>query len=132
MWLVSYGGQVNAVAPEATAVAQRDSVLKAIYLTGWDGPHEEPGPRLAWIRDFYRAVYADSGGVPVPGTVSDGSFINYPDTDLADPALNTSGTPWQTLYYKGHYARLQDIKARWDPRNEFHHALSIRPRATAP
>ncbi|WP_058043435.1 FAD-binding oxidoreductase [Streptomyces roseifaciens] len=125
LWLVSYGGKVNAVAPEATAVAQRDSILKAVYLTGWE-PEDDAGPRLSWVRDFYRAVYADSGGVPVPGAVSDGSFINYPDTDLADSAWNASGTPWQSLYYKQHYPRLQRIKARWDPRNEFRHALSIR------
>ncbi|GGY10961.1 FAD-dependent oxidoreductase [Streptomyces hiroshimensis] len=125
LWLVSYGGEVSTVAPEATAVAQRDSVLKAVYLTGWE-PQDEPGPRLSWVRDFYRAVYADSGGVPVPGAVSDGSFVNYPDTDLADSSWNTSGTPWHTLYYKQHYPRLQRIKARWDPRNEFRHALSVR------
>ncbi|MGW1375058.1 FAD-binding oxidoreductase [Streptomyces sp. NPDC002446] len=126
LWLVSYGGQVNEVPSDATAVAQRDSVLKAIYMTGWE-TQEDPAPRLAWVRDFYRAVYADSGGVPVPGAVSDGSFINYPDIDLADPALNTSKTPWHTLYYKDNYPRLQRIKARWDPRDEFRHALSIRP-----
>lgn len=126
LWLVSYGGQVNAVPKDATAVAQRDSILKAIYMTGWEA-QEDSAPSLAWVRDFYRAVYADSGGVPVPGAVSDGSFINYPDTDLTDPALNTSGTPWHALYYKGNYPRLQRIKARWDPRDEFHHALSIRP-----
>ncbi|MFF4948075.1 FAD-dependent oxidoreductase [Streptomyces chattanoogensis] len=126
LWLVSYGGKVNSVPSDATAVAQRDSILKAVYMTGWKA-QTDPEPRLAWIRDFYRAMCADSGGVPVPGAVSDGSFINYPDTDLADPALNTSGTPWHTLYYKDNYARLQRIKARWDPRDEFRHALSIRP-----
>ncbi|GHG99012.1 FAD-dependent oxidoreductase [Streptomyces rubradiris] len=125
VWLVSYGGQVNAVAPGETAVAQRDSVLKAIYLTSWRSPDAE-GAALGWVRDLYRAVYADTGGVPVPGAVSDGSFINYPDADLTDPALNTSGTPWHTLYYKDHYARLQRVKARWDPRDEFRHALSVR------
>ncbi|MCF3106683.1 FAD-binding protein [Streptomyces roseoverticillatus] len=125
VWLVSYGGEVAAVAPDATAVAQRDSILKAVYLTGWETPDDE-GPSLSWVRGLYRAMYADTGGVPVPGDVSDGSFVNYPDTDLADPALNTSGTPWQTLYYKQHYPRLQQIKARWDPRDEFRHALSIR------
>ncbi|MGK5637695.1 FAD-binding oxidoreductase [Streptomyces sp. URMC 126] len=127
VWLVSYGGRVNAVAPEATAVAQRDSVLKALFVTGWKAPREDAAPRLRWVRDLYRAVYADSGGVPAPGDVSDGSFVNYPDTDLADPALNTSGTPWHALYYKRHYPRLQRVKARWDPREVFRHALSVRP-----
>jgi FAD/FMN-containing dehydrogenase len=31
-----------------------------------------------------------------------------------------------TLYYKDNYPRLQRIKTCWDPRNVFHHALSIR------
>jgi aclacinomycin oxidase len=47
--------------------------------------------------------------------------------DLADPEWNTSGVPWSTLYYKANYARLQRVKARWDPLDVFHHALSIRP-----
>ncbi|MEU7135058.1 FAD-binding protein [Streptomyces sp. NPDC046261] len=127
LWLVSYGGKVNTVPADATAVAQRDSILKAVYMTSWQPPQGNPDTCLSWVRDFYRAMYADSGGVPVPGAVSDGSFINYPDTDLADPALNTSGTGWQTLYYKDNYPRLQRVKARWDPRDEFRHALSIRP-----
>ena len=42
--------------------------------------------------------------MPVPGDATDGAFINHPDTDLADAAC---------------------IKARWDPRNVFRHALSI-------
>jgi hypothetical protein len=54
------------------------------------------------------------------------AFINHPDTDLADPTLNTSGVLWNTLYYKENYPRLQRIKARWDPRSVFRHALSIR------
>ena len=62
----------------------------------------------------------------MPGEAYDGAFINHPDTDLADAALNTSGLPWHTLYYKTDYSRLQRIKARWDPNNVFHHPLSIR------
>ncbi|WP_455433025.1 BBE domain-containing protein [Streptomyces triculaminicus] len=126
LWLVSYGGRVNTVASDATAVAQRDAILKAIYTASWEAGQDD-GPPLAWVRDFYRTVYADTGGVPAPGGANDASFVNYPDTDLADPALNTSGVPWHTLYYKDNYPRLQRIKARWDPRDEFRHALSVRP-----
>jgi FAD/FMN-containing dehydrogenase len=124
--LHSFGGRVNAVAPEATAVAQRDSVLKLFFVAGW-GDTDDETPHLAWVRGFFRDVYADTGGVPVTGTASDGSYINMPDIDLDDPDWNTSGEPWHTLYYKGNYARLQRIKAAYDPRDIFRHRLSIRP-----
>jgi FAD/FMN-containing dehydrogenase len=81
---------------------------------------------LAWVRAFYRDQIAETGGAPVPGERYDGALINHPDTDLADPTLNTSGVPWHVLYYQGNYERLRRIKGRWDPRNVFRHALSIR------
>jgi len=130
MLLVGYGGRVGVVPPQATAIAQRDAVMKAVYHTTWADASDDAA-NLSWIREFYRDVYRDTGGVPVPGEVSDGSYINYPDADLADPAWNTSGTPWHTLYYKENYPRLQRIKARWDPRNVFRHALSIEPAPTS-
>ncbi|WP_406316588.1 FAD-binding protein [Streptosporangium sp. NBC_01639] len=122
--LIGYGGQVNTVAPDATATAQRDSVLKAAYMAVW-GDEAEDHTHLTRLREFYRDVYADTGGVPVPNEVSDGSYINYPDVDLADPTWNTSGVPWSTLYYKDNYPRLQQVKRRYDPRNEFRHGLSV-------
>ncbi|UAC01729.1 FAD-binding oxidoreductase [Dactylosporangium vinaceum] len=126
LWLVSYGGQVNAVDAAATALAQRDSILKAVYTATWrDAADDETS--LLWLRRFYSDVYADTGGVPVPGDISDGSYINYPDVDLADPAWNTSGVPWHDLYYKHNYPRLQHIKRRFDPHNVFRHTLSIVP-----
>lgn len=126
LFLIGYGGQVNAVPPEATAVPQRDSVMKAVYQTVW-ADEADDAANLSWIRNFYRDVYADTGGVPVPDDVNDGSYINYPDTDLADPVWNTSGVPARTLYYQGNYPRLQQVKARWDPRGVFQHALSVEP-----
>jgi hypothetical protein len=123
--LATYGGRINTIAPDATASAQRGSILDIACNTGWLDPREEE-KNLKWVRAFYRDLFAESGGVPVPGESYDGAFINHPDTDLADPALNTSGVPWHTLYYKENYARLQRIKARWDPRDVFRHALSIR------
>jgi aclacinomycin oxidase len=124
--LATYGGQVNTVAPDATASAQRDSILDTSCSVGWQDPQDE-ARNLTWVRAFYRDLFADTGGVPVPGEICDGATINHPDIDLADPEWNTSGVPWHTLYYKDNYPRLQRIKSRWDPGNVFHHALSIRP-----
>ncbi|MCR3754138.1 FAD/FMN-containing dehydrogenase [Lentzea californiensis] len=124
--LIGYGGQANAVKPQDTAIAQRDVVMKAVYQSVWIEEHEDAA-NLAWVRELYRDVYADTGGVPVPNDVNDGSYINYADADLADPAWNTSGVSAQRLYYKDNYPRLQRIKARWDPRNVFTHSLAIEP-----
>jgi aclacinomycin oxidase len=122
--LATYGGRINTVAPDATASAQRYAILDIACSTGWLDTGEE-AKNLTWARAFYRDLFAESGGVPVPGEAYDGALINHPDTDLADPALNTSGVPWHTLYYQANYPRLQRIKARWDPQNVFRHALSI-------
>ena len=124
--LATYGGQVNTVASDATASPQRDSILTTSCSAGWGSPNDELST-IAWVRAFYRDMFADTGGVPVPGEVCDGAMINHPDVDLADPEWNTSGVPWHTLYFKSNYAALQRVKRRWDPRNVFHHALSIRP-----
>jgi aclacinomycin oxidase len=123
--LATYGGRINAVAADATASAQRGAILDIACNTGWLDP-AEAAKNLSWVRAFYRDLFAESGGVPVPGEAYEGALINHPDTDLADPALNTSGVPWHTLYYKSSYPRLQRIKARWDPQDVFRHALSIR------
>jgi aclacinomycin oxidase len=126
--LYSYGGKVNTVPTTATASPQRDSILKSWYSINWAGSDDD-GANVDWLRRFYQAVHADTGGVPVPNDITDGSFINYPDVDLLDPTWNSSAVPWHELYYKQNYLRLQQVKARWDPRDVFRHPLSIRPPA---
>ncbi|WP_329567313.1 FAD-binding oxidoreductase [Streptomyces sp. NBC_01361] len=123
--LFSYGRQVNAVDPAATVVAQRDSVLKSYLGTYWTDPDDDER-HIRRLQEFYRELYAETGGVPVSDAHTDGSYINYPDVDLADPRWNTSGVPWHALYFKGNYARLQRVKAVWDPHDVFRHALSVR------
>jgi hypothetical protein len=122
--LATYGGRVNTVAPDTTASALRSAIMDTACNTGWVDPNDE-AKSLKWVRDFYQQLFAESGGVPVPGAAYDGALINHPDTDLRDSSLNTSGVPWSTIYYQDNYPRLQQIKARWDPLNIFHHALSI-------
>jgi FAD/FMN-containing dehydrogenase len=120
----SYGCRINTVGPADTAVPQRDSVLKLQYQVYWKDPAEE-AQHLNWFRGFYSEVYASTGGVPVPNAVTDGCYVNYPDIDLSDPTFNKSGVAWSTLYYKGNYARLRQVKAKYDPRNVFRHRQSI-------
>lgn len=122
--LASYGGRVNIVAPGVTASAQRAAIMDIACASGWLDPNDEAA-NVAWVQSFYRDLFADSGGVPVPGDAYDGSIINHPNPDLANPSWNTSGVSWTTLYYQDNYPRLQRAKARWDPRNVFRHALSI-------
>lgn len=122
--MATYGGKVNTIAPGATATAQRSCIMDVACNTGWIDP-KGAAASLEWVRHFYRDLFPDTGGVPVPNEQTDGAMINHPDTDLADAAWNLSGTPWHTLYYKDNYPRLQQVKAKWDPLNIFHHALSI-------
>jgi hypothetical protein len=124
--MATRGGKENTVAPEATASAERSSILTTSCGAGWANP-QDAARHLDWVRQFYQELYIDTGGVPVPNQANGGAFINHPDTDLADPQWNTSGVPWSTLYYQGNYPRLQQVKALWDPLNIFHHALSIQP-----
>jgi len=122
---IGFGGKANERPEEATAIPQRDSVLKAVFSVPWRDEAED-GRNIAWLREFFRDVHRDTGGVPVPDAVTNGSYINNPDSDLMDPEWNSSGVPWHTLYYKDNYPRLQRAKAAYDPRDVFRHALSVR------
>jgi aclacinomycin oxidase len=122
--MTTYGGQTNAVAPDATASFHRDAILTTSCSAGWVDPHDE-GKCLEWVRRFYAELFASTGGVPF-GKAAAGALVNHADADLADPALNTSGVPFSAIYYGENYPRLQRIKSRWDPLNVFRHALSIR------
>ncbi|MFI5706766.1 FAD-binding protein [Kribbella sp. NPDC051620] len=124
--LIPYGGKVNTVPANATATVQRDVVAKMVLTASWDDPAQDDA-QIGWARKFYSDLYAATGGVPVPNETNAGSYINYPDVDLADPEYNRSGVPWSALYYQGNYPRLQQVKATFDPRNVFRHKLSIEP-----
>jgi hypothetical protein len=123
--LTPYGGRTNAVAEGDTASVHRGAAFKMLWSVLWNNPADD-GKYIAWTRESYAETYADTGGVPVPNDVTDGCYINYPDSDLNDPAHNRSSTPWHDLYYKGNYPRLQQVKKRYDPRNFFRHTQSVR------
>ncbi|MFD8705587.1 FAD-binding oxidoreductase [Kitasatospora sp. NPDC059648] len=123
--LSSFGGQVNAVSPTATASVHRNAAFKALWGIFWAAPEQEASS-LSWIRTAYHDVFATTGGVPVPSAAADGAYVNYPDADLGDPRWNTSGVPWHDLYYGENYPRLQRVKQAWDPADVFRHRQSVR------
>ncbi|AUG80937.1 FAD-linked oxidase [Kitasatospora sp. MMS16-BH015] len=129
--LLSYGGKINTVGSADTASAQRDSVYKGLFQSFWADSAGD-AENIDWVRSVYGEVFADTGGYPVPGPAADGCYINYPDADITDAKVNTTGVPWYTLYYKGNYPRLQKIKAAYDPRDTFRHSQSIRLPAGTP
>ena len=120
-----YGGAVNAVGEQATATPQRDSAMRLLYLTMW-ADEADDAVHLAWLRRWYADVYASTGGVPDLRGTGDGAIVNYIDADLLDETLNTSGVAWHELYFGSAYPKLQQIKATWDPRDAFTHALAVR------
>jgi aclacinomycin oxidase len=85
--LATWGGQINALRPQDTAVAERGSVALLSVAGFWDDP-EEDEQHLTWTQILYRDVFAATGGVPVPGDRTGGCFINWPDPDLLEAVWN--------------------------------------------
>lgn len=121
----TYGGKINTVAPDATAIPQRSSILKLQYQTYWTSK-EQDEPHLDWIRMFYSAVYAGTGNVPDPEKDNtnnvDGCYYNYPDVDL-NTVVGDEGA--LKLYFGNNLHRLKEAKKRWDPANYFNHRQSV-------
>jgi hypothetical protein len=138
----SYGGAINRIPSDATAVPQRSSIMKLQYQTYWNN-NSAPGEsgrspylrqeqaHVDWINAMYRDVYGAYGGTPDPakdptGTV-DGCYFNYPDIALGTHA---DGRVDQALWlyflenYRQRPRNLVAVKRRWDPANIFHHAQS--------
>lgn len=103
--LDAYGGAVNRVAPAATAFVHRRQLASIQYVA-----IGEAGAARRWV-DGTRAA--------LRGAVSGAAYVNYIDPHLRD---------WQHAYYGANLARLRGVKRRYDPRDLFHFAQSIRPR----
>lgn len=139
----SYGGAINDVASDATAVPQRSSILKLQYQTYWNNASPPGGPlspdeaaqaraHLDWIDRFYAEVYAPNGGVPDPvrdpAGVVDGCYYNYPDLSLGSWAAGDVNQALRLYFldnFRANPRNLVAVKRYWDPQNFFHHQQSL-------
>jgi hypothetical protein len=105
----AYGGAINRVGADATAFVHRNALFSAQYSANWTVG--EAGAVIAanqtWLADTWQAMRP---------YVSGAAYQNYIDPDLSD---------WPQAYYGGNLARLQQVKAAYDPDNFFHFAQSI-------
>lgn len=103
----NYGGAINRVAKEATAFPHRRGTLYSIqYYVFWNSKSQSVD-KLGWLRLFYSDMRPHVSGF---------AYVNYCDLDLEN---------WQHAYYGSNLSRLTQVKAKYDPKNVFHHSQSI-------
>jgi hypothetical protein len=100
-------GAPNAVRPDATAYVHRDALFVSQYQARWQRENEPAN--LAWANGLYDAVAPYRSGF---------AYQDYIDPDLED---------WQHAYYGANFARLREVKSRYDPDDFFRFARSIPP-----
>jgi hypothetical protein len=101
-------GAVNRVAPDATAFAYRNEAFAPSIAGFWTDPAETETV-TTWVRDYWTALHPYSSG---------GGYINFMDADDSARTIDNYGPNW---------ARLREVKAKWDPDNLFHVNQNIPP-----
>lgn len=97
------GGAVNRVAPDATAFVHRDGLFVGQFTTTWsDGATTaQTGTQQNWLRGFHQTMTRYASGQ---------AYQNYLDPELAN---------WQQAYYGANYARLVQVREKYDPGHVF-------------
>jgi hypothetical protein len=103
-------GAASRVPVQNTACAMRVTGFNVVIISQWADPKDNDRC-TGWARDRYASL------TPYLGTTR---YVNYLGTDEAgDPAA---------VAYGPNYARLRELKTKYDPENVFHVNVNIRPR----
>jgi len=107
----AYGGAINRVASDATAFVHRNALFSSQFSANWNAndPASVVSANRSWLNETWQAMLPYATGT---------SYQNYVDPDLSN---------WQQAYYGVNLARLQHVKATYDPGNLFHFVQSIAP-----
>lgn len=101
------GGEVNRVAPDATAYPHRDADFLVNITTRWGTPDQD-NECIAWTREYFDALASYATG---------GSYVN----------LISEREGEESMAYQENYERLVDLKNEWDPKNLFRMNQNIKP-----
>ena len=93
---------------DATAFGHRDAAYDLIIAAVWSDPSEQEA-HIDWARRFWNAMQPYA---------SDDVYVNY---------LSEEGAERVRAAYGHHYARLVELKRRYDPQNVFRHNQNITP-----
>lgn len=94
--LTALGGEINRVAPTATAFVHRRSRVLAQYIASWRAGTSGTAAQ-SWLADAHAAMRRHASGA---------AYQNYTDATLKD---------WRTAYYGPAANRLTKLKKRYDP-----------------
>jgi FAD/FMN-containing dehydrogenase len=102
------GGNINnADFEKASAFAHRSSIYFSELQTYWPDPKQES--RFIQRFETVQSIFSDNGILT--------QYRNYPDLNFKN---------WNALYYGSNYAKLQQIKNKYDPGNVIRHEQSIK------
>jgi hypothetical protein len=108
MHLHPIDGAASRVSADATAFAYRDGGWAGV-IVGVDPDPANAGLISQWARDYWDELHPESAG---------GAYINF---------MMDEGQDRIRASYRGNYARLAQVKRRYDPDNVFHVNQNIRP-----
>jgi FAD binding domain/Berberine and berberine like len=120
LWFIIFdlaGGQINNIAPDATAYAHRDALFYLqSYAIGID-PLSNVSNKTKGFLNGLNSVIID--GMKASGEETDfGAYPGYVDMELKTP---------QKDYWRYNLPRLEEIKTKYDPNDVFHNPQSVRP-----
>jgi hypothetical protein len=107
------GGAMRREPAGGSAFARRDAPFLLGIEGNWDDPAQDAA-NIAWAREVFRDMQARFP--------NEGTYLNFPGS------IEESG-PVVEQAYAGNLARLQEIKAKYDPDNLFRSNMNIRPSA---
>jgi FAD/FMN-containing dehydrogenase len=109
MLLVAGGGAVARVPDDETAFGMRTAPFNTHYLSMWESEDDDE-QNIAYTRRIAAAMKPWTTGQV---------YLNY----IGDEGLHRV----ESSFGEKKYARLQEIKAEWDPDNVFRHNQNIKP-----